>query len=59
MVRPIMNFAFQLKHLKGINKQAFIDKVCDVKKVEALRIVDDFGIAREAFQERRKQIYEA
>ena len=59
MVRPIVNFAFQLKHLKGVNKQAFIDNVCDVKKVEALRIVEDFGVAREVFNERRKQIYEA
>ena len=57
MVRPIVNFAFQLKHLKGVNKQAFIDKVCDVKKVEALRIVDDFGVAREKIKDAVKLIY--
>ena len=61
-IKPMMNFAMQLKHLpKGVNKQAFIDRVCNVRKVDALRATEDLGqYALDALHvERRMQAYEA
>ena len=60
-IKPMMNFAMQLKHLKGVNKQAFIDKVCNVRKVDALRAAEDLGqFAIDSLHiDRRAQVYEA
>lgn len=60
-IKPMMNFAMQLKHLKGVNKQALIDNVCNVRKIEALRAAEDLGetFVSALHGKRRQQAYEA
>ena len=53
------SFVGALKNVPAKSKQAFIDKACNVKKVDALRAAEDLGVSANLLAERRADVYEA